>query len=508
MKIQTFFIYSLFALSILLAGCSSTPQPAPITSTPAVPTAVTVIQPTLVEATPIEVLPVASATPVQAQQVAPVPVDYRLNVLMDYDQKTLEVEENIIYVNTSGDEISDMLLAVEPNLIPGVFTLSALQMDGMDVSTYALEGQRLAWNFASPLGNGQSVKITVKFSLALPLVEQGDPNLIRPQIFGVTARQVNLTNWYPMVVPYQAENGWQLSDPWFYGEHLVYPSAVFDLSLQFVDPANVPVIAASAPAEVREAGVIHYSMADGRNFVLSMGRQFQVVSMDVDGVSVFSYFYPGNEPGGQAVLDATAQSIRLYSRLFGAYPHSSLSVVQGDFNDGMEFDGLYYLSNSFYNLYDNTPKNYLIMVAAHETCHQWWFGRVANDQAREPWLDESLSTYCEKLFYENYYADAVDWWWSTRVDFYQPTGKIDGDVAGYGGFDPYTNAVYRLGAHFVEDLRKALGDDVFFTFIKDYSTQMNGEIAASADFFRILEGYTAGTDLSSIFSTYFANPPR
>jgi hypothetical protein len=339
-------------------------------------------------------------------------------------------------------------------------------------------------------------------------VEQGDPNVIRPQIFGVTTRQVNLTDWYPMIVPYQAGSGWVLHDPWYYGEHLVYPLADFDVTLRFSgDPRSAPVVAASAPAEymVGGEGGAHYILENGRDFVLSMGLQLKNIAKDHNGMTIFSYYYPGNETAGLAALNATIQAVDTYSALFGPYPHKTLTVVQGDFNDGMEFDGLFYLSNSFYGLYDGTDKNYLVMVAAHETSHQWWFGRVASDQSTQPWLDESLATYSEKLFYEKNYPDDVKWWWSYRVDFYQPDGKIDGNVASYGGFTPYTNATYRQGARFLDELRQQIGDSFFFDFLLDYSLQMDGKIATSADFFRLLRRHTQA-DLSTLLAKYFAAP--
>ena len=40
-------------------------------------------------------------------------------------------------------------------------------------------------------------------------------------------------------------------------------------------------------------------------------------------------------------------------------------------------------------MYDNTPINYLVIIAAHETAHAWWFDAVANDQGIEPWLDDA-----------------------------------------------------------------------------------------------------------------------
>jgi aminopeptidase N len=146
------------------------------------------------------------------------------------------------------------------------------------------------------------------------------------------------------------------------------------------------------------------------------------------------------------------------------------------------------------------------MVAAHETCHMWWFGAVGNNQASEPWLDESLATYCERLFYEKNYPEANDWWWSYRVTFYAPEGKVDIPLYDGGGFTPYTNATYRRGALFLEDLRARLGDEAFFAFLKDYYTQMNGKRSTRADFFRVLAKHNT-TDISDLLAEYFSQQP-
>jgi aminopeptidase N len=176
----------------------------------------------------------------------------------------------------------------------------------------------------------------------------------------------------------------------------------------------------------------------------------------------------------------------------------------GDFNDGMEYSALYYLSRDFYNLYDNTLQNYLVFVAAHETAHQWWFEQVASDQAMQPWLDEALCTYSERLYYEGISPDVVSWWWSYRIDFYNPQGFVDVPVYEGGGFRPYTNSVYFRGAHFLEDLRGRIGDEAFFAFLQDYFQQERGKIATPEDFFRILRAHTSA-DLSDLIRQYFQN---
>jgi aminopeptidase N len=175
-----------------------------------------------------------------------------------------------------------------------------------------------------------------------------------------------------------------------------------------------------------------------------------------------------------------------------------------DFKDSMEFSALYFHSPLYYEQYDGKDMNYLTFIGVHETAHQWWFEQVANDQAQQPWLDEGLATYSERVYYENIHPDLISTWWSYRVNFFNPQGFIDIPIYDAQGFETYRVSVYLRGAHFFEELRARIGDDAFFAFLQDYLAQERGKIATSKDFFRILKEHTS-TDYSDIVRQYFQN---
>jgi aminopeptidase N len=226
--------------------------------------------------------------------------------------------------------------------------------------------------------------------------------------------------------------------------------------------------------------------------------------MQVRGTTVYSYYFPIYKNAGEAAMIASAQAMQVFSQKFGQYPHKTLSVVIADFKDSMEFSALFFHSRSFYDLYDGAPANYLTFVAVHETGHQWWFDQVANDQALEPWLDESLTTYSESIYYETLYPDMLSWWWSYRIDFFEPQGYIDIPVYDGQNDENYKHIVYFNGAHFIQDLRERIGDEAFFAFLQDYVTQKKGGISTREDFFRILDEHTK-VDYSDIVRGYFRN---
>ena len=474
----------------LLASCVS-PEPAVYTETATLPVP-----------TETATLPTDIPTPINVPVSALARAQYNLDTTIDYDAHTVTVDETIFYPNLTGNQLNTLVMAIVPNLWQDSFSLTSIAIDGIVSTTYSISGQRLELALSSILPAGGIVKIDIQYTLSLPFADQEDPGISRPRIYGYTPRQMNLTNWYPFVVPY-INGEWILHNPWYYGEHLVYDAADYEVNVRFTDPATAPIVAASGAPE-KLADSTRYIITAARTFALAASREFQVSSMRVGDIIISSYYFPFNEAGGQAALQATTETVQVFTQRFGLYPHTTLAIVMGDFNDGMEYSAFFYLSKDFYNLYDGTPANYLIFVAVHETAHQWWFEQVASDQALQPWLDETLAAYSERIYYENVHPNLVSWWWTYRIDFYDPQGFVDIPIYEGQGFRPYTNAVYFQGAHFLEDLRARIGDEAFFAFLQDYLAQGRGRIVTANDFFRILSQHT-GTDYSDLLRKYFQN---
>ncbi|HTO99939.1 MAG TPA: M1 family aminopeptidase [Anaerolineales bacterium] len=477
---------------IFVSACSTPPAATP-----------TFIIPTPIVATPLPPTAAEIATETATAVPAPDRAQYSINAVMDYANKSVVVDETILYPDHAAQPLTDLMLAVEPNFWQDCFTLKSLSLNDTAVTNYTLDGQKLSFPLPDVMQPGQVATIQISYTLNLPKIEPTNPNLSRPRIFGYSDLQINLVNWYPFVVP-NLNGQWVLHDPWYYGEHLVYDAADYVVNLKQADPAVQPVIAASAPP-AQNGEWTQYTLTAGRAFVIAASTSFITAATQVGDITVTSYYLQQMYQGaGQAAMTAAAQAIQIYTQRYGPYPHKSLAVVMGDFNDGMEFSGFFYLSRDFYSLYDGTTKSYLVFVAAHETAHQWWFEQVADDQALQPWLDEALATYSEHIFYEGTDPSLVSWWWTYRVDFFNPQGWVDIPIYAGNGFRPYTNAVYFRGAHFLDDLRTRIGDEAFFAFLKDYLAQENGKIASANDFFNILKAHTT-VDYSDIVRQYFQN---
>ena len=446
---------------------SSTPQPATATFTDA---------PTIPPATP---LPAGSSR-----------THYTFYATLDYTRKKLAVNETINYLNTTGQNLSSVVLAVEPNLWTNCFALSTLSQDNVDGINYDLSGHRLTIYPSQPVAPGAATTFALGFSLNLPSKAYNGT-------FGYVASQINLTDWYPFIVPFAGD--WVLHDSWPFGEELVYDSADFDVNVKVSDSGVV--LAGPAPADV-SGDSTHYHLEAARAFALSASDSFKVDDSAVGSVKIRSYYFPGDENASAAVIWMATQSIALYEAKFAPYPYQSLSIVETDLADGQEYDGLVFLGSSMYSGYNGTAKSNLVTIGTHEIAHQWWFGLVGDDQATEPWLDEAMSVYSERLFYEFNYPKYGDWWWNFRVNYFGPQGYVDSSIYNFGTFRGYVDAVYLNGANFLDDLRTRIGDDAFYAFLKDYAARFSRGRATTADFFSVVRDHTS-RDFSDIMQTYF-----
>jgi hypothetical protein len=465
--------------------------------------------------TPSTQLPAASETAALSSDPLPTPeltdealppaeesssIAYDIKVNFDFSAQKANVLQTTRYRNPSDFPISEFLLACDPLRTDGVFALESVKINGLsreaEIGDYWIKILSDA-----PIEKGQEALIELVYSLTLPQIpEPADDR--KPVIFGYTPLQSNFVDWYPLIVPQDQAGQWILHDPWFYGEYLVYPLADFTISLNIANAPQGLVVAASTIPSTSGENIYTYKIEHARNFVWTASPSYQFSQATINGITVSSYYFPFHKNAGEQVLTETVNAIRLYSELFTDYPRKNLTVVEADFLDGMEYDGFYFLSKGFYNLFDGTPKGYLTTIAVHETAHQWWYSLVANDQALEPWLDEAFCTYSEYLYYENIYPDLKDWWWAYRVNFYTPQGKIDAAIYDYQGFIPYRNATYLRGAKFLQELRTQIGDEKFFAFLQAYTAANRDKISTAQSFWEVLSQISPGS-FSELKSDYF-----
>lgn len=471
---------------------SEADTPVPTFTASLIPSATSTITATpTVTLTPLPSSPTAdTSAPTSSPPTNSSRPNYILHVTLDFANKTLSADQTIRYYNQTGSTLADLVLSVQPNLYTNAFTLNSISQDGAALTSYSLSGQRLAVTLNQSLAPGAATTISLNFNLKIPAKSASD-------VFGYDFNQINLVDWYPFVVPHRG--GWILHDPMPWGEHLVYDASDVELNIK-TDPGVTFAVGASPESNGEWT---RYRMYGTRTLAVSASDEFIVAETMAGNVAIRSYYFSGFKSGGEDMVIYASKAIETFSAQFAPYPHQTIAIVQTDMDDGMEYDGLVFLSTDFYSQYNGTARSNLTTIGVHEIAHQWWYSLVGSDHALEPWLDEALATYSERIFYENNYPSNISWWWQFRVNYFKPTGYVDGSIYDYASFRAYTNAVYFRGALFLDDMRELMGYGNFSKFIQAYATRYAHGHATSADFFALARE-TVAVNYNGLISQYFA----
>lgn len=480
-------------LASLLAGCLSTP------ARPVAPATVPVVS---VAQVATEVPPTALPTAIPATSVPPTPtiaiqrpgftcqaepggehIQHTVEAQLDYIGMVMNVSQQIHYRNETEVALQQLVLDASANTIAGVFFLDTLTIGGFEAD-YRLTSNRLEIDLPTRLQPGCTLTLELRFDLAIPHVDSGYA-LLRGY-FSYGPRQVNLGHWLPTPAA-RFNNAWWLPDPQPVGEQQVLEQADWDLTLRVAN-AN-PTLQVAVPGTITRPDdhtwrIVHRS---ARDLTLSLSGQYQVKeARTADGTLIQVYHFDGVDVvladgtimnGGTHALNQTVRAMEHFAAAFGPYPYERLIVVQGDFPDGMEFSGLFFVGTRWFETFQGGVQNYLTIITVHEAAHQWWYMRVGNDSAFAPWLDEALATYSEYLFYERYYPGLRDWWWTFRVAWFAPSGSVDSSVYQFDSARAYINAIYLRGAEMLHALRGDVGDAAFYDLLAAYAQAGDGQIA-------------------------------
>lgn len=354
---------------------------------------------------------------------------------------------------------------------------------------------------------GQSVTLELSGSITLP-PKQGRWG----QWDGVTY----LTNALP-VVAYHDAAGWHDTPfvPWhqpFWYEAGVYTGTV-TLPADHGLACSAAVKAEAKNADGTKSVTIERFV--GRDFAVvcsNLFKEFRSAAKLPDGreVALKCLAFEKHEHYAKEILDICRNAIEVYSKWLGPFPYDQFTVAESFFGwNGNELSGMILIDERVFAM-PHLLKGYVEYLAAHETCHQWWYNQVGTNGFSETFMDEGLATYFThklvdaKLGKNNQFIEwpaggswlpniqrdnyrNASWYGAVRRNEAHPAA---GDLPSYGHLYGLFSGAYDRGSKVFGMIEARLGEAAFLDFIRGVVKKYSFEVLTAAMFQAELEAYT------------------
>ena len=440
---------------------------------------------------------------------------YLIDLHIDYDAKAFEGRAQIDYTNNENVPLDRLYFRLLPNGQKS-YGNGSLQVNSVTVNDDLVaprisnSGTVLELPLVVPLAISESLRIDLDFTGMVPVEFGGEGEAEGYGIYNYSQGVLSLAGWYPILAVYD-QDGWNLDPVSIIGDSVYSDTAFYTVDV--TADKDLRLVATGEEIETEELGIesrTRFASGPVRDFFLIMSTDFQVATEVVDGVKVNSYYLPEHAAGGQAALDVTARSLEIYNQRFGEYPFAELDVVEAPMRYalGVEFPSIFLVASE---LYADPAQDNFIVATAHEVAHQWWYSVVGNDVFDEPWLDESLATYSSSLYYQEILGQAAYQaftnYWNDRLSSLRQDGLDDQVTQSLSYFEAlntsrvYGTVVYTKGALFLGALREEIGDEAFFTALKNYYVKYKYQIAETEDLLAEFE-LSAGKQLDEFYQDW------
>jgi aminopeptidase N len=238
---------------------------------------------------------------------------------------------------------------------------------------------------------------------------------------------------------------------------------------------------------------------------------FAVLRDQWRGVPVDYWVYPDTVAAAWRTFGETPSMIELYSQLLVPFPWAKYdqSAIPDFTYGGMENVSATTQTDEALHSAGDEPESSGRGLVAHELAHQWFGDLTTTADWADAWLNEGMATYMESVEYEKtrgWDAGQLSWIGQQQqamaADQLQARPLVWGQ---YQGTDPislfFSGHVYPKGAQLAHQLRRLLGDPLFWAGMRRFLTDNAYRPVTTADFAVAFER-TCNCDLDWFFDQW------
>lgn len=427
---------------------------------------------------------------------------YKIQVSLDEDNKRILGYERVKLRNNYSRALKDLVFHLYPDSYNSAETkpsiggtakkLSKSEIGDIKINSvtyngkkvkYTEDNQILKFKLDKELKPGEEAEVVIDFTLEIPKSRDR---------LGYYGDVYSITNWYPILSIYDDEKGLWNEKPF----HPVGESNYSDCSdyqVEILVPEDLIVVATGVEESKEEKdGMVKVTFKEEnvRDFVFFISYDYKVVSKEVNGVKVNSY-YLEHESTAKRMLDLSCKSLEFFSKTYGDYPYSEYDIVETPLAGGaMEYPTVIQMGP--YREMDEVPSpNSLAFedeAVVHETAHQWFYSIIGSNAFMDPVLDESFTSYATALFFEDLYGEYnklavkgafLAYPYNFEPPIYRSTDQYS--------WDDFGVIVYKIGPLVLEDLRRKVGDEKFDQIFKTYYNRYKYKNASLEVFLDIIK---------------------
>jgi hypothetical protein len=212
--------------------------------------------------------------------------------------------------------------------------------------------------------------------------------------------------WFPKLARLEPNGDWAhfAFDPLseFYADFGTY-DVTLDVPEEMVVGATGHLL-----SEARASGrrTLHYQADSVHDFAWTAWPHFRRRDERIAEIDVHLLYPPGHEHNAERTLQVLRRALPHFNGRYGAYPYPDLTVVHPPAHaanaGGMEYPTLITTGGAWHESYWSRAVEF---VTVHELGHQWFYGLIASNEQRWPFLDEGMNSYAESVALREFFGN-------------------------------------------------------------------------------------------------------